>query len=82
MPRPHEKYIGKYILLFPVVLIASSLYTPTHRFYLDLSWDHIIYLLYGGYYNMYMFCLSECDTYRPVDEQVGSTGLGIMPHTM
>ena len=50
---------GRYIPIFPVALITPTLYNPNHMFYLDLIWYHIIYLLSGGYYNMYMLPCSE-----------------------
>ena len=46
---------GRYIPIYPVVIISPTLYCPVCRFYLNLSWYHIIHLLREGYYNIYMF---------------------------
>ena len=54
-PDPTWNTRGWYILMFPVVLITPTLYSPAQSFYLDLIWNHIICLLRGGYYNLYVY---------------------------
>ena len=51
----------RYIYILKLILINPTPYGPIQRFYPNLSWYHIIYLLHRGYYNMYMFCHSLCN---------------------
>ena len=54
-PYPTHNTQGRYTTILPVVLITTTPYSPVQNLYLELGWDHIIYLLWRGYYNLYMF---------------------------
>ena len=51
---------GRYIPILPVVLITATPDGPTQIFQSNFTWYQIIYLLRGGYYNLYMLRLSSC----------------------
>ena len=58
---PCKIHEDDYISIFLALLIIPTLDGPISEVYPNLSWYHIIHLLRGGYYNMYMLLHSTCD---------------------
>ena len=61
-PEPTRNSRRRYISTLLVSLITQTPASPAQRFYLELSWYHIVHLLCGGYDSIHMFRHSTYNT--------------------